>query len=65
MFLSLYRYDTRREPFRQTASTANYVAERLWPEVNYLLKRALTYIVENFDYDLGDPIFSYCLSWIS
>ena len=33
--------------------------------MNYPLKRALTYIVENFDYQLDDPVFCYCLSWIS
>ena len=67
--LGPFRRETSRVPSRMTKSTDNYVAERVWPEINsrinYPLKRALIYVVENFDYDLEDPVVSYSLSWIS
>ena len=63
-----FRYSTSRRPWRQTASTDNYVIERFWPElnsrVNYPLKRCFSYLSEQYDYELQDPILKYCISWV-
>ena len=67
--LKYYRRNKQRAAWRQTASTDNYVIERFWPElnsrVNYPVKRAMARVIEEQDYDLSDPILSYCVSWIS
>ena len=48
--LSCYRLEGRKQPFKQTRSTENNVAERMWPEVNqrinYPVKRAMNEIIE-------------------
>ena len=45
-----YRLEGRKQPFKQTRSTENNVAERMWPEVNqrinYPVKRAMNEIIE-------------------
>lgn len=68
--LSHYRLNERREAFKQTTSTENNVAERFWPEVNsrvnYPLKRAMGVLFQNSnEFDLGDPVVKYCVSWIT
>ena len=60
------RNDQRRQAFRMTASTQNYVVERFWPEVNgrknYRVKRAIIRLIEEEEIDLDDQMFRYCLS---
>lgn len=62
------RGDTSRTPWRQTTSTKNYRAERLWPEenarVNYPLKRALNFIKEQEIFNMEDPLVSFAVSWV-
>ena len=64
-----YRGFKHRAPWRQTASTDNYVIERFWPElnsrVNYPVKRALNHIREAYDFDLTDSLVKFCFSWVS
>jgi len=66
--LKHYRTSERKRPWAQTPSTDNYVVERIWPEVNsrvnYPVKRAFIFIIENFGYDLADPIFKFCVSYV-
>lgn len=63
------RGDTSRAPWRQTTSTKNYRAERLWPEenarVNYPLKRALNFIKEQEIFNMEDPLVSFAVSWVT
>ena len=63
------RGDTSRAPWRQTTSTKNYRAERLWPEenarVNYPLKKALCFIKEQEIFDWEDPLVSFAVSWVT
>ena len=63
------RGDTSRAPWRQTTSTKNYRAERLWPEenarVNYPLKRALNFIKEQEIFNMEDPLVSFEVSWVT
>ena len=63
------RGDTSRTPWRQTTSTKNYRAERLWPEenarVNYPLKRALNLIKEQEIFNMEDPLVSFAVSWVT
>lgn len=60
------RYDNSRTPWRQTTSTKNYRAERIWPEensrVNYPLKKALCIIKEQEIFDMEHPIVSFAVS---
>ncbi|XP_073688666.1 uncharacterized protein [Garra rufa] len=64
--LSAYRYNTDREPYKQTPSTKNHRIERLWPEinnrVNYPLKEALIQLTDQEVLDMEDPISRYCVS---
>ena len=63
-----YRYSRNKTPWKQSASTDNYVVERFWPEVNsrvnYPIKKILSKIVDEYDYDLHDPIIKHSLSFI-
>lgn len=63
------RHDNSRAPWRQTTSTKNYRAERLWPEensrVNYPLKKALCIIKEQEIFDMEDPVVSFAVSWLT
>ena len=67
--LAHLRYDQRREPFRTTPSTSNYVVERIWPEINsrinYPVKRAITIIIDEDDFDMNDLVFKFCLSRVT
>ena len=69
--LSWYRLERRRQPFKQTRSTENNVAERVWPEVNqrinYLVKRAMNEIIETDNaaiFDIENHTFKFCASWM-
>ena len=63
------RHDNSRAPWRQTTSTKNYRAERLWPEensrVNYPLKKALCIIKDQEIFDMEDPMVSFAVSWLT
>ena len=63
------RYNNSRTPWRQTTSTTNYRAERIWPEensrVNYLLKKALRIVKEQAIFDMEDPMVSFAVSWLT
>lgn len=63
------RHDNSRAPWRQTTSTKNYRAERLWPEensrVNYPLKKALCIIKEQEIFNMEDPLVSFAVSWLT
>lgn len=63
------RHDNSRAPWRQTTSTKNYRAERLWPEensrVNYPLKKALCIIKEQEIFNMEDPMASFAVSWLT
>ncbi|XP_020900484.1 uncharacterized protein LOC110239119 isoform X2 [Exaiptasia diaphana] len=67
--LKNYRYDQRREPWKQTTSTRNYRAERMWPEenqrVNYPLKRALCLLLEQDMVNMEDPLTVFAVSWVT
>jgi hypothetical protein len=67
--LKRYRFDQSRNPWRQTASTSNYVAERMWPEVNkrvnYPIKRQLCVIEAQEDIDFADPLVKFSVSWVT
>ena len=56
--LKRYRFSQRRLPWRQTPSTSNYVAERMWPEVNKQLCEIQR--EENID-----PVIMFCVSWVT
>jgi len=64
-----YRLFKDKEPWKQTTSTENNVIERFWPEVNvrvnYPIKRALNRIVEEFDWDMSNPVLKYSISWVT
>ena len=57
-----------KEPWNQTTSTQN-VIERFWPEldsrINYTVKKALSRITEENDFNMSDPVLKYCISWIT
>lgn len=63
------RGDTSRAPWRQTTSTKNYRAERIWPEenarVNYPLKKALCFIKEQEIFNWEDPLVIFAVSWVT
>ena len=63
------RHDNSRAPWRQTTSTKNYRAERLWPEensrVNYPLKKALCIIKKQEIFNMEDPLVSFAVSWLT
>ena len=66
-----YRLEGRKQPFKQTRSTENNVAERMWPEVNqrinYPVKRAMNEIIETDDagiFDIENHTFKFCVSWM-
>lgn len=63
------RGNTNRAPWRQTKSTKNYRAERLWPEenarVNYPLKRALCFVKEQEIFNMEDPLVIFAVSWVT
>lgn len=67
--LKRYRFDQSRHAWRQTTSTSNYVAERMWPEVNkrinYPIKRQLCEIEAQEDIDFADPVVMFSVSWIT
>ena len=67
--LAYYRGNKERAPFMQTPSTQNYVAERIWPEinsrVNYPIKLAMNDFVERNNIDLSDPVMKHCISWVT
>ena len=58
--LKEYRFDKRRMPWRQTQSTQNYVAERMWPEINqrinYPIKRVLVALQAREAFDFDDAV---------
>ena len=64
-----YRYCQARLPWKQTTSTKNYRAERMWPEenqrVNYPIKKALCWLSEQEIVDMDDPIVVFAVSWIT
>ena len=64
-----YRFSQRRLPWRQTPSTSNYVAERMWPEVNkrinYPIKRQLCEIQREENIDFAHPVIMFCVSWVT
>ncbi|XP_026122138.1 uncharacterized protein LOC113105304 [Carassius auratus] len=64
--LSAYRYNTAREPYKQTPSTKNHRIERLWPEinnrVNYPIKEALIQLTDQEIIDMEDPTIRFCVS---
>ena len=66
--LESYRYPCNKTPWKQTASTDNYVVERFWPQVNssvnYPIKKILSKIGHEYDYDLSDPFIKHNLSFI-
>lgn len=63
------RCDISRAPWRQTTSTKNYRAERLWPEensrVNYPLKKALCFIKDQEIFNMEGPLVSFAVSWVT
>ncbi|XP_029210672.2 uncharacterized protein LOC114974661 [Acropora millepora] len=63
------RFSQRRLPWRQTPSTSNYVAERMWPEVNkrvnYPIKCQLCEIQRQEDVDFAHPVIMFCVSWVT
>ena len=66
-----YRLEGRKQPFKQTRSTENNVAERMWPEVNqrinYPVKRAMNEIIETDNagiFDIENHTFKFCVSWM-
>ena len=65
--LESYRYSRNKTPWKQTTSTDNYVVEKFWPEVNsrvnYPIKKILSKIADDYDYDLSDPIMKRSLSF--
>ena len=68
--LSRCRLESRKQPFKQTRSTENKVAERIWPEVNqiinYPVKRAMNEIIKIDNtgiFDIEYRTFKFCLSW--
>ena len=67
--LKNYRQGTEKEPRKQTISTQNNAIERFWPglnsRVNYPVKRALSSIFEENDYNMSDPVLKYFVLWIS
>ena len=58
-----------RTPFMQTPSTRNYVAEKIWPEINsrinYPIQLAMNDIVQRNNIDLSDPVMKHCTSWVT
>ncbi|XP_065125914.1 uncharacterized protein [Paramisgurnus dabryanus] len=64
--LSPYRYNTGREPYKQTPSTSNHRIERIWPEinnrVNYPIKEALIQLTDQEMIDIEDNTTRYCVS---
>ncbi|XP_067272632.1 uncharacterized protein [Pseudorasbora parva] len=67
--LAAYRYNTVREPYKQTPSTKNHRIERMWPEinnrVNYPIKEALIQLTDQEMIDMEDPTTCYCVSELS
>jgi len=67
--LKEHRIFRNKEPWKQTTSTENNVIERFWPEVNsrvnYPIKRILNQIVEDFDWDMSNPVLKYSISWVT
>ena len=63
------RFDKRRMPWRQTQSTQNYVAERMWPEINqrinYPIKRVLVALQAREAFDFDDAVTKFCVSWLT
>ena len=69
--LSCCRLEGRKQSFKQTRSTENNVAERMWPEVNqrinYPVKRAMNEIIETDNtgiFDIENHTFKFCVSWM-
>ena len=69
--LPCYCLEGRKQPFKQTCSTENNVAERMWPEVNqrinYPVKRAMNEIIETDNaaiFDIKNHTFKFCVSWM-
>jgi len=66
-----YRLVGRAAPYRKTTSTKNNVVEIFWPETQESTirsKRALNEIIADDitdTLDENDPVFKYCLSWIT
>ncbi|CAM4569452.1 unnamed protein product [Leuciscus chuanchicus] len=64
--LAAYRYNTVREPYKETPSTKNHRIERMWPEinnrVNYPIKEALIQLTDQEMIDMEDPTTRYCVS---
>ena len=64
-----HRFDKRRLPWRQTQSTQNYIAKRMWPEVNqrvnYPIKRILVNLQGKKHFDFDDAVIKFCVSWVT
>ena len=66
--IEIYHYSRNKTPWKPTALTDNYVVERFWVKVNsrlnYPIKKILSKIIDEYDYDLNDPIIKHSLSFI-
>ena len=66
--IEIYHYSCNKTPWKPTALTDNYVVERFWVKVNsrvnYPIKKILSKIIDEYDYDLNDPIIKHSLSFI-
>ena len=67
--LSYYTGNKERALFIKTPLTRNYVAVKIWPEVNsrenYPIKLAMNDIVERNNIDVLDPVMKHCISWVT
>ena len=68
-FMRDKRHNTSIDPFKSTKSTENNIIERMWVEVNsrvnYPLKSAFNFFVQNGDIDMTSEETKYAVSWVA